>query len=107
MTKDLVIQNIAALKSHTSINYGIKTKIEKFTEKLFYTLFDSNAPLAESIDELEVLFKEISKVACQKPQDRCESMWDSFLHKLPTVLEKLNQDAEYILENDPASNIIE
>jgi serine O-acetyltransferase len=62
MTKDLIIKT---LKGHSSINYGIKTKIEDFTEKLFYTLFDANAPLSESIDELRVLFKEISIIACK------------------------------------------
>lgn len=107
MTKDLIIKNIDSLKSHSSINYGIKTKTEVFTEKLFYTLFDSNAPLSESIDELKQLFKEISVIACKKPQGKCDSIWDQYLEKLPSVLEKLNQDALYILENDPASNSIE
>jgi serine O-acetyltransferase len=63
--------------------------------------------LSESIDELEKLFKEISAVACKKPKNTCNANWDSFLEKLPSVLEKLNRDAEYILENDPASNSIE
>ncbi|WP_413998810.1 serine O-acetyltransferase [Flavobacterium sp. W1B] len=107
MTKDLIIKNIDSLKSHSSINYGIKTKTEAFTEKLFYTLFDSNAPLSESIDELKQLFKEISVIACKKPQDSCDSIWNQYLEKLPTVLKNLNQDALYILENDPASNSIE
>lgn len=107
MTKDLIIQNIVALKSHLTINYGIKTKSEAFTEKLFYTLFDSNAELNESIDELEKLFKEISKIACKKPESLCNSIWDKFLASLPSVLEKLNQDAAFILQNDPASNSIE
>lgn len=107
VTKDNIIQNIRALKSHSHINYGIKTKTEDFTEKLFYTLFDSNAALDESIDELEFRFKEIAVLACKKPQNLCESIWDRFLEKLPGVLEKLNQDAEYILENDPASNSID
>ncbi|MFV5702023.1 serine O-acetyltransferase EpsC [Flavobacterium sp. XS2P12] len=107
MTKDLIIKNINALKSHFSINYGIKTKTEAFTEKLFYTLFDANAPLNESIDELELLFKEISAIACKKPHALCDSIWDKYLETLPSVLEKLNQDAAYILENDPASNSIE
>ena len=107
MTKNQIIQNISSLKSHFSINYGIKTKTEAFTEKLFYTLFDGNAPLNESIDELEKQFKEISAIACKKPDSLCDSIWGKFLEKLPIVLEKLNQDAAYILENDPASNDIE
>jgi serine O-acetyltransferase len=106
VTKDTIIQNIAAQKSHSSINYGIKTKTEDFTEKLFYTLFDSNAHLSESINELEKQFKEIAKIACKKPEDLCDCAWNNFLEKLPSVLQKLNQDAAYILENDPASNDI-
>ncbi|WP_366187335.1 serine O-acetyltransferase EpsC [Flavobacterium ovatum] len=107
MTKDLIIQNIGALKSHLNINYRIKTKTEAFTEQLFYTLFDSNAELSQSIDELEKLFKEISKIACKKPESLCNSIWEKFLASLPTVLEKLNRDAQFILDNDPASNSIE
>lgn len=107
MSKNLIIQNLKALKGNSSINYGIKTKTEAFTEKLFYTLFDKNAPLEESISELEIQFKEIARLACKKTDKLCESMWDNFLEKLPVVLEKLNQDAAYILENDPASNNID
>ena len=107
MTKDQIIQNIAALKSHSYINYGIKTKVQAFTEKLFYTLFDANDSLTESVEELEKSFKEISKIASKKPQELCDDVWSQFLEKLPCVLEKLNMDAEYILENDPASNSIE
>lgn len=107
MTKDQIIQNIAALKSHSSINYGIKTKVQAFTEKLFYTLFDANDSLTESVEELEKSFKEISKIASKKTQELCDGVWNQFLEKLPSVLEKLKRDAEYILENDPASNSIE
>lgn len=104
MTKDLIIKHIDSLKNHTVINYGIKTKTEAFTEKLFYTLFDTNANLHKSIDELEILFKEISIIACNKPEELCSSIWDKFMASLPSVLEKLTKDANFILENDPASN---
>lgn len=107
MTKNQIINKINSLKSHSSINYGIKTKTEAFTEKLFYTLFDANAPLDKSIDEIEKQFKEISEIACQKTDALCDANWEEFLKKLPSVLEKLNQDAIYILQNDPASNNIE
>ena len=107
MTKNLIIQNINELKSHFSINYSIKTKTETFTEKLFYTLFDANAPLEESVDGLEILFREIAAISCKKPQSGCDAIWEKYLEKLPSVLEKLNLDASYILENDPASNSVE
>ena len=103
----MIIKKIDSLKSHSSLNYSIKTKTEAFTEQLFYTLFDANAPLNESIEALEKQFKEISVIACKKPEDLCNKVWDRFLEKLPSVLEKLNQDAAFILENDPASNSIE
>ena len=107
MINDQIITTLSALKSHISINYGIKTMTEAFTEKLFYTLFDANAQLNQSIDELENQFKEISKITCKKPDTVCDEIWKQFLDKLPSVLDKLNQDASYILENDPASNSIE
>lgn len=80
---------------------------EAFTEKLFYTLFDANASLDQSIDDLEKLFKDISKISSSKSDDLCNEIWRQFLEKLPSVLENLNQDAVFILENDPASNSIE
>jgi len=80
---------------------------EAFTEKLFYTLFDTNASLDQSIDDLEKLFKNISKISCRKPEALCDDIWKQFLEKLPSVLENLNKDAFFILENDPASNSID
>jgi serine O-acetyltransferase len=101
------IQKIAALKGNYDINYGIKTKVQAFTEKLFYTLFDSNDNLTEGVDELEKSFKEIAKISCKKPEEIRNGIWEKFLEKLPSVLDMLNHDADYILENDPASNSIE
>jgi serine O-acetyltransferase len=51
MTKDLIIQNIGLLKSHSTINYSIKTKKRVLQRNYFTLLFDSNAPLEESINE--------------------------------------------------------
>ena len=107
MTKKDIITNLIVLKENVSINYGIKTKTEHFTEKLFYTLFDKKVQLEKSISELEIQFKEIANLTCQKPGNICAGAWDKFLDKLPSVLEKLTKDAKFILQNDPASNSIE
>jgi hypothetical protein len=40
-------------------------------------LFDANAQLDQSIDELENNLKKY--LICVKPQGPCESMWDKFL----------------------------
>ncbi len=103
----MIIEDILSHKKHSCMNYGIKTKTEAFTEKLFYTLFDANAELEQSITELETLFKSIATDGCKKDADYCVDVWESFMSKLPEILEKLNQDAEFILENDPASNSID
>jgi len=103
----MIIKTIDSLKNKASINYGMKTKIEAFTENLFYTLFHSNAPLKNSIDELEVLFKEITFNASEKSDKSTDLIWNQFLEKLPGVLKKLTQDAQFILENDPASKSLE
>jgi serine O-acetyltransferase len=105
--KNKFIQDIAVLKNNQCINYGIKTKVQAFTEKLFYTLFDSNDNLVQSVDDLEKSFKEIAILSCKKTVDVHINIWEQFLEKLPSVLDMLNQDAAYILENDPASKSIE
>jgi serine O-acetyltransferase len=107
MSKADTIQKIAQLKTGLCINYSIKTKVEAFTEKLFYTLFDSKAELDESISELEFMFHSIIKLSCQNTEKECFVIWGQFLDTLPEILEKLNLDAKYILENDPASNSID
>lgn len=107
MPKNKSIQDIAALKSNRCINYGIKIKVQAFTEKLFHTLFDSDDNLTETVDELEKLFKEIAIMSCKQSAGIHEEIWEKFLEKLPSVLNMLNSDATYILENDPASNSIE
>lgn len=107
MNNNSTITTISSLKSHSFINYGIKTLTETFTEKLFYTLFDSNAPLEQSIEELEILFKEIAAISFKKTNISHDLIWKQFLEKLPKVLDQLNQDATFILDNDPASNSIE
>jgi serine O-acetyltransferase len=51
------------------------------------------------------LFSKKSLLLLVKTARICDGIWDSF-SKLP-VLEKINQDANFFLENDPASNSIE
>jgi len=106
-TKEEIIQKIIANKNRPNLNFSLKHKTEKFTNNLFYTLFDAEACVASNIKQLEDDFKEIYKLACLIKDGSCETIWNSFLMKLPTILESLNLDAQELVNNDPASNTIE
>ncbi|MBT8316424.1 MAG: serine acetyltransferase [Lutibacter sp.] len=106
-TKEEIIQKIIGNKNRPHLNFSLKHKTEKFTNNLFYTLFDAQACVASNIKQLEDDFKEIYKLACLIKDGSCETIWNSFLMKLPTILESLNLDAQELVNNDPASNTIE
>lgn len=105
--KKSIIQRIISNKKKPNLDFSLKLKTEKFTNNLFYTLFDVNACVATNIEQLEVDFNEIYKLACKIDQEACSSIWSKFMSKLPEILEKLNLDAMELVNNDPASNNIE
>ena len=105
--KKEIIHKIIANKNRPRLNFSLKHKTEKFTNNLFYTLFDTEACVASNIEQLEFDFKEIYRLACLIKDGSCETIWNSFLLKLPTILEDLNLDAQELVNSDPASNSIE
>ena len=106
MTKDHFIEKIASLKAENAVIYGIKTKTEAFTENIFYTLFDKKAKIDERFDSLEKAFKEITIGICDNPEEQCNEVWDKFVCAT-RVLTKLQKDAQFILDNDPASKSLQ
>ena len=106
-SKKTVIQQIISNKKRPHLNFDLKYKTQKFTDNLFFTLFDANACVASNIEQLEVDFEEIYKLACKVDSDSCGTIWKHFLLKLPKILENLNLDAQELVDNDPASNSIE
>lgn len=106
-TKEEIIHKIIANKNKPHLNFSLKYKTEKFTNNLFHTLFDAEACVSKNIEQLENDFKEIYRLACLIKDGTCETIWNSFLFKLPTILEDLNLDAQELVKNDPASNTIE
>ena len=106
-TKSEIIQQIISNKQNQHLDFSLKTKTEDFTNYLFHTLFDSKVSVEASIDELEHQFSIIFKLACFDKSKPCTNTWNSFLDRLPCLLEKLNLDAKACLNFDPASNSIE
>ncbi|MEL6975126.1 MAG: serine O-acetyltransferase EpsC [Bacteroidota bacterium] len=97
---------VKALKTHKKqpyLDYRLKRFTENFTDKLFYTLFDVNTPVEENLNELESQFEVLVDLACWDSEKPCKKLWTSYVAKLPVILEKLNWDAEAILECDPAA----
>jgi len=105
--KESIINKIMSSKNRPSLNFSLKHKTEKFTDSLFQTLFNDNTCVAENIEQLEIDFDEIYKLACVVDVESCGTIWNTFLAELPEILENLNLDALELVNNDPASNNIE
>ncbi|GHA32043.1 hypothetical protein GCM10007103_12110 [Salinimicrobium marinum] len=107
MDNKAIIEDIIKHKQLPNLKFRIKDKTEIFTKNLFYTLFDVETPVEENIQLLEVDFKELADLVCWNPEQTCGELWQSYLQKLPRILERLNLDALAIAENDPAANSVE
>ncbi|MDO6492588.1 MAG: serine O-acetyltransferase [Cellulophaga sp.] len=107
MTLKSVIKEIELHKKQPNLNFSLKEKTEVFTQKLFYTLFDTQTPVAENLEQLEVQFDELVNLACWQLEKPCKKIWDKYVVTIPSILQKLNLDAEAIVNCDPASLSIE
>lgn len=107
MDKQEIIAQLKFHKKQPYLDYRLKGKTEEFTDTLFYTLFDSNTPVEENLIELENTFSELVDLACWNASKPCAKLWNTYVTKLPSILERLNLDAEAILSCDPASLSIE
>lgn len=107
MDQQSIIKKIQEHKKQPNLRFALKEKVEIFTNRLFYTLFDIDTPVDENLIKLENDFEELTSLACWETEKLCGKVWQRYLSTLPKVLESLNLDAEAILECDPASKSIE
>jgi serine O-acetyltransferase len=107
MKLEKIISEIQANKVSHKLDFRLKTKTEDFTRLLFCTLFDTNVSVPDHIEKLEKSFNEIKDIAHRYYVFDCRNIWNDFLDGLPGILQKLNNDAASIEQNDPASNSID
>lgn len=107
MDQQTIIDKIKQHKKQPNLRFALKEKVELFTNKLFYTLFDIDTPVDENLETLKADFEVLAKLACWECEKPCGKIWNGYLESLPKVLESLNLDAEAIVECDPASMSIE
>lgn len=107
MDRAEIIKRINDNKKQPNLRYRLKRQTESFTDLLYLTLFDIETPVAENLDALENQFASLVDLACWDVEKSCGKIWDDYLATLPTVLAKLNLDAEAIASCDPASLSIE
>lgn len=107
MDKQNIINQLKKHKKQPYLDYRLKSKAESFTDKLFYTLFDVNTPVDSNLEDLELDFSKLVDLACRNEAKPCNKLWEKYVSHLPKILEKLNLDAEAILNGDPASKSIE
>ncbi|TVZ51360.1 serine O-acetyltransferase EpsC [Dokdonia sp. Hel_I_53] len=107
MNKKFIIENILAHKTQPNLNFELQERTVAFTERLFYTLFDVQTPVAENLDHLEVSFEKLVDLACWEIEKPCKKIWENYMTTFPSLLERLNLDAQAFLESDPAASCIE
>ncbi|MBT8301485.1 MAG: serine acetyltransferase [Maribacter sp.] len=107
MDHQSIIRKIQQHKKQPNLRFALKEKVELFTNRLFYTLFDIDTPVDENLLQLERDFEELINLACWETEKPCAKVWKRYLATLPKVLESLNLDAEAIVDCDPASMSIE
>lgn len=107
MDKKLIIEKIKEHKKQPNLRYELKERTEVFTNLLFYTLFDIETEVASNLEKLENEFEAIVDLACWDTEKPCKKHWQNYVAKLPSILEKLNLDAEATVNCDPASLSIE
>lgn len=103
MDKEKIIAELIRHKKLPYLDYRLKQETEDFTDTLFYTLFDSNTPVAVNLELLENRFNALSEMACWELERPHGELWSEYIAHLPGILEKLILDAEAILQCDPAS----
>ncbi|MEM9648802.1 MAG: serine O-acetyltransferase EpsC [Bacteroidota bacterium] len=103
MDKETIINELNRHKKLPYLDYRLKEETEDFTKLLFLTLFDVNTPVAENLEVLEKKFSLLVSLACWELDKPCTKVWDSYVQTLPGILERLNLDAEAIVNGDPAS----
>ncbi|MCL6266003.1 serine O-acetyltransferase EpsC [Flagellimonas myxillae] len=103
MDKQTIIEELNRHKKLPYLDYRLKEETENFTNLLFHTLFDVNTPVAENLEVLEKKFSRLVDLACWDLERPCVKVWDNYVQTLPSILEKLNLDAEAIVNGDPAS----
>lgn len=103
MDKKKIISELNRHKKLPHLDFRLKQDTEDFTDTLFYTLFDSNTPVAVNLELLEKKFNDLLDMACWELERPNNELWDEYVSHLPEILEKLNLDAEAILNCDPAS----
>ncbi|WP_031429176.1 serine O-acetyltransferase EpsC [Flavimarina sp. Hel_I_48] len=107
MEKDRIIDQIKEHKQLSHLNYKLKEDAQRFTDTLFYTLFDYATDLEKNLGILEGLFTELVDLACWETDKRCSKVWEDYVEGLPKILRTLNLDAAAIFKNDPAARSLE
>ena len=64
MDHQSIIKKIQEHKKQPNLRYALKEKVELFTNRLFYTLFDIDTPVDENLIKLENDFEELTNLAC-------------------------------------------
>ena len=84
-------------------NIRLKDNVEEFTKELFYFLFDK----VSKENQRTVLKEGFLEISKELLAENAELLWESFQEKFSTIKQKLDVDAQFFVENDPANKSLE
>ena len=107
MNQSVLIQAINKQKKEINVSVKLKQESQRFTQLLFYALFDRGTDAEQALGELEVLFRVIRDLACPQEAGKPCKTWEDFCSNIPNLFDSLKKDANTIYTNDPAAKSIE
>jgi serine O-acetyltransferase len=105
MTNSRVIQEIR--QKQPQINYRLKFLSEEFIKSLFKCLFDNTVDIEAQLQILEKDFKVLADIVCWDEAKKCSGIWNTYVEKIPAIMDMLVLDAKALDDNDPASASME
>jgi serine O-acetyltransferase len=109
------VERLYSNRSNTPPQVPIQSEVHEFARRVQHTLFPHFLDHTfQNKDELRTELESLSELACRAlsrkgshDQNHARKVCDDLIQQLPSLQEKLLQDAQFIFEGDPAARSVD